>query len=327
MEDANKKNSCPICGSNINNVPNLHHTIIDYYCPKCGDFAVENILLQFLPGILGRDIKKIAFLSHWIRSKHKSKTSDNSRQYEIPRLNVNLVETILKQKPPNPAEQANNIIRWLGENIEAPGEYLRLEPAKHQSIMGAITTNGFMLVIKHLINSGIIEGSLTLDPSALVTLSFEGWQHYEELKRGAIDSRKAFMAMKYDDPQLDNIVEKHFKPAVKQTGFDLFKLADRPKAGLIDDRLRVEIQTSRFLIADLTHENAGAYWEAGYAEGLGKPVIYTCEKIKFEEQKSHFDTNHHLTVIWDTEKPQEAAEELKATIRATLPGEAKLTDE
>jgi len=107
----------------------------------------------------------------------------------------------------------------------------------------------------------------------------------------------------------------------------LFKLVDRPKAGLLDDRLRVEIQTSRFLIADLTHENAGAYWEAGYAERLGKQVIYTCEKEKFEEQKTHFDTNHHLTVVWDADNPHEAAEALKATIRATLPGEAKLTDE
>ena len=63
----------------------------------------------------------------------------------------------------------------------------------------------------------------------------------------------------------------------------------------------MEIRTSRFLIADLTHENPGAYWEAGYAEGLGKPVIYTCEKKKFENQvKTHFDTNHHLTLQWDS---------------------------
>jgi hypothetical protein len=32
--------------------------------------------------------------------------------------------------------------------------------------------------------------------------------------------------------------------------------------------------------------------------GLGKPVIYTCEHTKFAEG-SHFDTNHHLTVLWD----------------------------
>jgi nucleoside 2-deoxyribosyltransferase len=160
-----------------------------------------------------------------------------------------------------------------------------------------------------------------------VTLSFEGWEHYQDLKRGATDSRKAFMAMQYGNEQLNKVVEEVFKPAVKQTGFDLVRLDEKPKAGLIDDRLRVEIQTSRFLIADLTDENAGAYWEAGYAEGLGKPVIYTCEKGKFEESKSHFDTNHHLTITWDATSAEEAAEELKATIRATLAGEAKLTDE
>ena len=38
------------------------------------------------------------------------------------------------------------------------------------------------------------------------------------------------------------------------------------------------IRDAKFVIADLTHDNNGAYWEAGYAEGLGKPVIYICEK-------------------------------------------------
>ncbi len=320
---------CPICGSNIEEPKSRHYKsdyVYQYFCRRCGDFEVLGGFSHFLPETLDNDAEKIAVISHWIRSKHESRSIDDLRQYEMPLLDQKIVETILKQKPPNPAEQANNIIRWLGENIEAPGDLIRLEPAKHQSIMGAITNIGFVWIIRHLINEGIIEGTITTTTEH-VTLSFKGWQYYEELKRGAIDSRKAFRAMKYGDPQLDKIVEEVFKPAVKQTGFELFKLADSPKAGLIDDKLRVEIQTSRFLIADLTHENAGAYWEAGYAEGLEKPVIYTCEKEKFEEQKTHFDTNHHLTVIWDAGETQEAAEELKATIRATLPGEAKLIDE
>ena len=96
---------------------------------------------------------------------------------------------------------------------------------------------------------------------------------------------------------------------------------------MIDDRLRVEIQSSDFIVADLTHDNLGAYWEAGYAEGLRKPVIYTCEKEKFEKEKTHFDTNHHLTIIWDKTDPLKAGESLKATIRATLPELAKQEDE
>jgi nucleoside 2-deoxyribosyltransferase len=160
-----------------------------------------------------------------------------------------------------------------------------------------------------------------------LTLKLDGWEYYENLKRGSISSRKAFMAMQYGDKELDEIVTKHFRPAVKAAGFELYRLDDAPKAGLIDDRLKVEIRTSRFLIADLTHENRGAYWEAGFAQGLGKPVIYTCEKSKFDEQKTHFDTNHNTTVVWDRNNLEKAAIDLKNIIRETLPEEAKLTDD
>jgi hypothetical protein len=126
------------------------------------------------------------------------------------------------------------------------------------------------------------------------------------------------MAMEYGDPILDRLVNDHFRPAVQDTGFVLRRLDDEPRAGLIDDRLRVEIQSSRFLIVDLTHGNAGAYWEAGYAEGLGKPVIYTCQESKFADA-SHFDTNHHLHVLWNENDMDAAVKQLKATIRATIP--------
>lgn len=139
-------------------------------------------------------------------------------------------------------------------------------------------------------------------------------------------SRKAFMAMKFGDENLDRIFNDYFIPAVKETGFDLERVDTNPKAGLIDDKIRVDIRNSRFVIADLTDDNPGAYWEAGYAEGLGKQVIYTCEKTRFDKDKLHFDTNHHLTIVWEANKPEEVAKNLKSTIRNSLPGEAKMTD-
>jgi hypothetical protein len=113
-------------------------------------------------------------------------------------------------------------------------------------------------------------------------LNMKGWERYEEIRRGNIDSKKAFMAMPFGNQKLDEIY-KHFKNAIAQTGFDLQRIDEKPKAGLIDDRLRVEIRTSRFLIAELTEENRGAYWEAGFAEGMGRPVIYSCEKTYFKQ--------------------------------------------
>ena len=82
--------------------------------------------------------------------------------------------------------------------------------------------------------------------------------------------------------------------------------------------MRIQIKDSAFVIADLTHDNHGAYWEAGYAEGLGKPVIYICEKAKFDKKKSHFDTSHCTTVLWSIDDPEEFKRQLVATLRRSL---------
>src|SRR5271170_4688313 len=132
-----------------------------------------------------------------------------------------------------------------------------------------------------------------------------GWTRYEAIKHAQIESRTAFMAMQFGDEELNLAVENAFKPAVNRTGFELRLLSDGQPASLIDDQLRVALQTSRFVIADLTHANNGAYWEAGFAEGLGRPVIYTCRQKEWDEldergrRKVHFDTNHLVTIIWD----------------------------
>jgi hypothetical protein len=161
-------------------------------------------------------------------------------------------------------------------------------------------------------------------PAGLLT--FNGWARYQELKKGKATGNKAFMAMPYGNTKLD-LVYAAFQMALEAAGFTLTRLDERPKAGLIDNRLRVEIQTSRFLVVDLTEDNNGAYWEGGFAEGLGKPVFYSCEKSYFDKKTTHFDANHLYTVLWELEKLDTAAAELKNALRATLPDEAKMTDD
>ena len=100
-------------------------------------------------------------------------------------------------------------------------------------------------------------------------------------------------------------------------------------AGLIDNQIRAAIRGSRMVIADLTHGNQGAYFEAGFGEGMGLPVIYTCKESILNSQdkdkRPHFDANHFRTVPWDLSNLSLAQRRLTATIRATLPAEAKFT--
>lgn len=311
---------CPVCGSALEDVTNMNSR--QFRCPLCGEFILSSILIETLPNTLRKNKEGCNKISHALRTMQQVNI--------VPELKINTVEEILKRPLPTPREQADLFIRWLAKSVEGPGETVWVEPATHRSIIGAKSDEGFGLVLRYLFDKGLVEGSLSESAGASgrahATLSFEGWDYYEKLRRGGATYRKGFIAMKFGDTLLDKLLAEVLKPCAKQVGFELFRLDDTPKAGLIDDRLRVEIQSSDFLVADLTHDNAGAYWEAGYAEGLGKPVIYICEKEKFETTKTHFDTNHHLTIIWNKDNSQKAGEDLKATIRATLPQLAKQED-
>jgi hypothetical protein len=332
--------TCAVCGSKISAAKEVSIGATDhgydFSCPRCGDYQIDSFTdSQVRDQRL--DLQSVAVLSHWIRTEHESMKRRGRKDPII--LSEKLVDDIIKNPRPSIVEQADNLVRWLGDSMKAGGDRIKCSELALEAIVGSATSREFLLVFNHLKDQGIITGDRELDKASpagftqiAATLSFVGWERYRELKCATSDSHRAFMAMQYDNEQLADIFEDVFRDAVAKTGFDLSRLIDIPQpAGLIDDDLRVKIRASRLLIADLTDKNPGAYWEAGYAEGLGKPVIYTCEKKVFENPTSrpHFDTNHHLTILWeyDPDKRKETAEKLKATIRATLPAEAKLTDD
>ena len=297
-----------------------------FECPRCGPFSLSRSAMVTVQGELGRVPNGQAILSHAI---YKMTQRDSS----WPMLTSENLKQILSQTIlPRPQQQLENLILWLGSTQPDQGVPIEIQN-RTLSAIGATNMASLGFIVGHAIERGLVAGKVlrSVDGGYHYTpihLTFDGWVFYEELQRGHNITRTAFMAMQFGDSELNHVYESCFKPAVGDTGFTLKKLDEQQPAGLIDDRLRVEIRQARFLIADLTHQNKGAYWEAGFAEGLGRPVVYTCRKDVFEDKNKgpHFDTNHHLTVVWEPNKLDEAASRLKNTIRATLPDEAKLSD-
>ena len=215
----------------------------------------------------------------------------------------------------SPAIQAMNLIRRIGDEVSQSGE-----PISKFFVDGRISVQ-FM---DDLVESGIViapEVTRGVKDTTyyFVNLTLAGWERYEQEKRGEFEGNFGFIAMQFDDPGLDDFVQDVVKPAVKNgIGYDLVDMRDVAQAGVIDNIMRVQIRDSAFVIADLTHDNHGAYWEAGYAEGLGKPVVYICERTKFERDGSHFDTNHCTTIPWSRDDPERFGRELIATLRRSL---------
>ncbi len=62
------------------------------------------------------------------------------------------------------------------------------------------------------------------------------------------------------------------------------------------DEMVACIRKSKFMIADLTYQNQNIYFEAGFAQGLGIPVIYTCHQDSVDNIM--FDTQHSNQIQW-----------------------------
>lgn len=313
---------CPICKVELETTAKWRGGK-SFTCPNCGRFRMTDEAILDLPYELRQNgDSKRAVLSHHIRRSQRE--GDDWMQ-----ITNDLAKRVAAGKLPNAAQQGDNLVQWLGVNSEAPGEFIQ-RPLDHwTAIVGTLIKHDYVGFIgTALEHEDLLIGNHTMGFFNWC-LSFQGWQRFEELQRGRADTNKAFMAMQYGEDQLDKVYRECFMPAAEQAGFRLTRLDEEPRAGLIDDRLRVEIRTSAFLVADLTHGNRGAYWEAGYAEGLGKPVIYTCEKSVFDDKTKgpHFDTNHHQTIVWDQDDLATALIDLKATVRASLPELAKLEDD
>ena len=324
---------CIVCDNPVSDqplwLPDPERKIASYPCFQCGHFRIPWLDQSYMPAELENDPEKRLIASHRIRKL--TRTSEEPP----PLVTIQIVRRMLEIGLPDPAEQAANLLLWIGETTRN-GEWMDVRPQEDVARVGSHDEEAFRWVMNHVSDSGLmvarglgraVEVRIRGErphrfPVLACMLTMKGWDRYAELRTSAADSRLAFMAMEFDDPVLDNLYLNFFKPAVAQAGFELRRVDEKPKAGSIDNRLRVEIRRSRFLVADLTNDNSGAYWEAGYAEGLGRRVFYTC----LEDQRPHFDARQQYIVFWRPNELGSATQRLKDAIRATIP-DAKLEDD
>lgn len=223
-----------------------------------------------------------------------------------------------------PPEIATNILRFVGDCEARTGAGIDAFPVGFYALVGAISPARASAICLEMVERGLLKvadakRAREVSEFKRCALTFEGWEKYEAERKGRFAGMYGFAALQFDDAILDPFMRGHVKPAIKaQLSYDLIDMRDAAKAGIIDNLMREKIRDAAFVLVDLTHDNYGAYWEAGYAEGLGKPVLYICERNKFDAAKTHFDTNHLTTVLWEADKPSEFIDQLIATLRRSL---------
>ena len=316
---------CPICDGPLaiavqkrpNNIRRVH-------CLNCGDHRFSEEAVEDVPQLLAKPGLKAA-VAYLVARRPADDTITSAEMGHMAKV----------AKLPPAMERIDNLLIYLGDKTE-PGDRFSLYPNQLCATLGTKYREQSRWVLEEALARGLIACQLIHDTwtdwsMEDATMTAKGWEHRDQRLRNGAGSRHAFMAMDFNQTELWQLFANHLKPAVAQTGFDLRTTDhDQKTAGLIDNRMRVEIRTSRFVVCDLTHGNRGAYWEAGFAEGIGRPVFYICRHdVRSSTDKAvrpHFDAEHQSIVAWNPEDPGPGLMELKAMIRATLPAEARMKD-
>jgi hypothetical protein len=287
-------------------------------CEVCGEFKISGSSLadQTLRNLGDR---QRAFAAYKLRK--------NQAEGLVPKISSDWIKELSNDDSfPSPNQQAVNAIRFIGDDVHKTGAPIKVLPVHFFAEIGSPSPVIAYSLLSELITMQQLTGTFVPDTDddefdhlTKATLTLKGWESYEREKRGRIAGQHAFMALKFGDANLEQLLRDVLRPAVKQLSYDLVDMRDSARPGIIDNIMREKIRDAAFVIVDLTHDNSGAYWEAGYAEGLGKPVLYICEKSKFDEKQTHFDTNHSTTVFWGVPKTnEEFAAEVIATLRRSL---------
>ena len=223
-------------------------------CPNCGPFTMSGSAFADYPG-RGCTVQEAAVLSHAVFKMHDRDA--------LPWLDNYTIDELLKSgKPPGHIEQAENLILFIGHELEQianpGGQIVQVNYGLFRAAIGAVRAEDAEFVIKELEHVGLVSilegeaqyGGRNYERCPAIGLTFQGWARYGELMTKGTTAQIAFMAMQYKDVVLDKMFDEWFSPAVKDTGFELRRLDRHPKAGLIDNLLRAEIRNARFLLAE-----------------------------------------------------------------------------
>ena len=109
---------------------------------------------------------------------------------------------------------------------------------------------------------------------------------------------KVFVGMVMNTDLYPNVeqLREGISRAIKNTGNEAYFADKSGRSEYIMEGIKENLHNCSFAIIDLTTQNNGAYFEAGYALALGKRVIITCPHK--ERGNVHFDLKQYRCIFW-----------------------------
>lgn len=305
---------CPICGCETKYYSydgRNDNTTIE--CPTCGSFTITDVVL-FKLQYKEYDIDKIAAWLFYHAQFDKKQNSDvniyfiSEKDMGISDARFVTLDEISNWYPDAFSEKVDKFLLFLNSNCK----YLDYEVlfSEEQLISACFAKRDISGKWENFPNQVINQAYYFLDylceqgfirkdkfPTQLHILP-KGYQRIDELQKYSTNNKEVFVSMAFNDGTKDT--REAIRSGVVSAGYSPEFIDEIIHNHQIMPEMFRLIRECQFLIMDVTDPNFGAYYEAGYALGLGKEVIITCRKEEFDnpDNKPHFDIAQKQILVW-----------------------------
>ena len=284
---------CPICKLSEKYVTTRStedRDLID--CPRCGKYAITGTA-AVVAAHSAADFRLSAWLRGQVEAGSATPVVSTATLSDVPK-------TLPKYKM---SEKQLLLLRAIERKTEIAGKSVTITPEFDFTLAWCSTEGELEFLMQALLERGLLKVADVvrgLEESFVhdVTITASGWEYLEDRERPSVLPNQVFVAMSFAD-ELRSAWENGIYPALKRARFNPYRIDAAPHIDRIDTKIVAEIKNSRFLVADVTQQRPGVYFEAGYANGLGIPVFWS---VRADDLKNvHFDTRQYNHIVWDTE--------------------------
>lgn len=273
--------ACLLCNLEETEEQNHPDGRIFYDCRKCGRF----FKISLFPINIPEEIK------HLVSGYTRELKEVGNDPPPITEENANL---FAKLAPTKIIEKIDRILFNIANKCSYPAEDIHINPEDDYPLGYCKNTAEFNYFLRYLTESNL----LIYRPPNRWRLTVQGWERVDNIQKTSATSSQVFVAMNFDG-DFDTCYEEGIKLALEETNYRPYRIDREEHADKIDDKILSEIKRSRFIIAEFTGQRHGVYFEAGYALGLGIPVIWTCKEDDLGNL--HFDTRQYNHIAWSSE--------------------------
>jgi hypothetical protein len=273
-----------------------------YHCPICGEIKLTEEAAEDFEGeqFSERDKKIISCV---LRNEYENRGNKPPDLL----LDLHYLHRVVDQYVPlTPLDKLDYALQRLNKLSQAVGDRVGTYPPSDYPLFHCFHHDELNIVLKFLQTQQLVNLDHSSGGTTAVILP-KGYERLQRIQQSRQDSTTCFVAMWFDPNEMGKVYEEAIKLAIEykeegkeESRFKAIMLDNVEHINNINDEIIATIRRSRFMVCDLTGYRGGVYFEAGFAQGLGLQVIYTCRKDWCSEDKLKGNDGRVIETLKDT---------------------------